>query len=299
MKKIILSLLLVIVVAIAGSLYYVFSNLDDLIKEAIETYGSEATQTSVRVDSVKLKLTEGSGGISGLTIANPDGFTFPNAFSLGETRLGIDLQSLQEEPYIIDEIVVIAPEIYVEMDKDNNTNLNVLKNNLMASLPATDEAVEEVPDAETPDAAAAEPRLIIRKIKFADGLIKAKIAALGNKEYKLKLPSIEMNDLGGSKGLTPTELTNEVISRLSDEASKQVKQKLKDELKAKLEAKKAEIKAKIEAKKAEAEAKLEAKKAEAEAKIDEEKAELEAKKEDKKQELQNKAKDKLKGLFGR
>ena len=283
MKKIILSLLLLIVVAIAGSLYYVFSNLDDLIKEAIETYGSEATQTSVRVDSVTLKLAEGSGGISGLTIANPEGFTFPNAFSLGEIRLGIDLQSLQKEPYIIDEIVVIAPEIYVEMDKDNNTNLNVLKNNLMANLPATDETVEEAPDT-----AAVEPRLIIRKIKFADGLIKAKIAALDNKEYKLKLPGILMRDLGGSKGLTPTELTSEVISRLSDQASKQVKQKVKDELKAKLEAKKAEVKAKFEAKKAEAEAKVE-----------EEKARLEAKKEDKKQELRNKAKDKLKGLFGR
>ena len=286
MKKIILSLVLLIIVAIAGGVYYVMSNLDDLIKEAIETYGSQATQTAVRVDSVKLKLADGSGGISGLTIANPKGFTFPNAFSLGETRLGIDLQSLQQEPYVINEIAVIAPEIYVEVDKDNNTNLNVLKNNLMASLPASEEAAAAA--AEPEGTAAVEPRLIVRKVTFSNGLIKAKIAALDNKEYKLKLPSIEMIDLGGSKGLTPTELTSEVISRLSDHASKQVKQKIKDELKAKLDAKKAEIKAK-----------LDAKKAEAEAKIEDAKAEVEAAKEAKKDEVRTKAKDKLKGLFNR
>ena len=72
MKKIILSFVLILIVAIAGGVYYVLSNLDNLIKEAIETYGSEATQTAVRVESVKLKLTEGSGGITGYgcTISN-------------------------------------------------------------------------------------------------------------------------------------------------------------------------------------------------------------------------------------
>ena len=284
MKKFILSFVLIVIIAIAGGVYYVMSNLDGLIKEAIETYGSEATQTAVRVDEVKLKLAEGSGGIAGLTVANPKGFTLPNAFSLGETRLGIDLQSLQEEPYIIDEIAVIAPEIFVEVDKDNNTNLNVLKNNLMASLPAADETAEAAPE----EAAAVEPRLIIRKVQFTGGLIKAKIAALDNKEYKLKLPAIVLTDLGGSKGLTPTELISEVISRLSDEANQQVKNKIKDELKAKLDAVKAEAKAKLDAKKAEAEAKLA-----------EEKAKLDQMKTDKSDELREKSKDKLKGLFGR
>lgn len=283
MKKIILSFLLIIVVAIVGSVYYVFSNLDDLIKEAIETYGSQATQTAVRVESVNMKLTEGGGGISGLTVANPRGFEYPLAFSLGEVRLGIDLQSLQQEPYVINEVVVIAPEIFIEIDKDNKTNLNELKNNLMTMLPPGD-GTKEVADTSDADM----PRLIIRKIIFADGLINARIAALGNKEYKLKLPGIEMNNLGGNNGLTPAELTSEIISRLTDQATIEVKRKIKDELKAKIDAKKAEIKAK-----------LDAKKAEAEAKIDDAVAEIEAKKEAVKQDLGQKVKDKLKGFLRR
>lgn len=279
MKKFILIFILLVIVAIAGSIYYVFSNLDDLIKDAIETYGSQATQTSVRVESVNMRLTEGAGSVSGLTIANPKGFSMPLAFSLGEIRLGIDLQSLQQEPYVINEITVIAPEIFVEINKDNKINLNVLKNNLLASIPSADKTA----GVKSEETAVVGPRLIIRNIKFADGLIKAKVAALGDKEYKLKLPHIEMTNLGGSKGLTPTELTSEIISRLSDQAVKQVKKRVID--------------ARLEKIKAEAKAKLEAKKAEARAKLDAEKARLEAMKETKKQELRKKVKDKLKGLF--
>ena len=86
MKKVILGLMLIIVIAIAGSVYYLLTNLDALVEAAIEKYGSEATQTSVLVDSVKINLTDGAAGITGLTIGNPAGYDLPNAFSLAEIR---------------------------------------------------------------------------------------------------------------------------------------------------------------------------------------------------------------------
>ena len=73
MKKVILGLVLVIILAIVGGVYYVLTNLDALVEAAIEKHGSEATQTAVRVDSVKIDLSNGAGAISGLTIANPTG----------------------------------------------------------------------------------------------------------------------------------------------------------------------------------------------------------------------------------
>ena len=119
MKKAMLGIVLLIIFVIASGIYYVLTNLDALVKEAIETHGSKASQTAVLVDTVKIDLTNGAGGITGLVIANPEGFSMPNAFSLGEIRLGIDLQSLQQEPYIIDEITVLAPQVFVEINKDN------------------------------------------------------------------------------------------------------------------------------------------------------------------------------------
>ena len=268
MKKVISGVILIVVLAIAASVYYLLTNLDALIEAAIEKYGSEATQTSVLVDSVKTDLSNGAAGITGLTVGNPAGYDFPNAFSLGEIRVAIDLQSLQEEPYIINEITVLASQVFVEINEDNKTNLNELKNNLTAGSTAKTQDKKSQAPAE---GSAKEPRLIIRRITFADGAIHAKVAALKNKEHELKLPSFDMNNLGGSKGATPTEIANEILKRLTDRASDIVKKEIVD-------------------------AELKKLKEKAQQKLDEEKAKLQEKA---KGELEDKVKDKLKNLFGR
>jgi hypothetical protein len=272
MKKIIIGLVLVIVLALAGGIYFVLTNLDSLVEAAIEKHGSAATQTAVRVDSVKIDLANGSGAISGLTIANPKEFAMPYAFSLGEIRTGIDLQSLQQEPYIIDEITVLAPQVFVEINESNRTNLNELKKNLTAGSSA--KTADKKAQAPADQGSSKEPRLIIRRITFADGSIQASAAALQNKEYQLKLPGLDMTNLGGSKGATATELASEILKRLTDRASEIVQKEIID----------------VELNKI---------KDKAQQKIDEEKARLQEKVDARKEEEQQKAEDKLKGLFNR
>lgn len=287
MKKIIFGLVLIITVAIAIGVYFVLNNLDALVKTAIETHGSEATQTAVRVEDVSISLTDGSGAINGLTIANPKGFSMPVAFSLGEVRTGIDLQSLQQEPYVISEIAVIAPQVFVEINDDHKTNLNELKKNLMSGMPVSNQPnnAETGQQSTSGQAGTNEPRLIIRRVIFSDGNIQARVAALDNKEYQIKLPSITMSNLGGNNGATASELANEIISRLTDRANEEVKTKIID--------------AKLDKLKAEARAKIEAEKARAKAKIEEEKTRLTQETDAKVEQQKDKAKDKLKGLFGK
>jgi len=269
MKKIIVGIVLIIVIATIGGFYYVLTNLDSLVKAAIETHGSEATQTAVRVSQVKIDLSKGGATINGLTVANTSGFSMPLAFSLGEITAAIDLQSLQKEPYIINEITVLSPQVFVEINKDNETNLNQLKNNLLGNAkPATKPQVVD------DNAGMSEPRIIIRKLVFADGDINAKVVALKNKEYKLKLPSIHLSNMGGSKGATPSELSMEIINHLTDQASAVVKEKVID-------------------------AELDKLKAKANAKIDEEKVKLKEKTDAYSREQKQKASDKLKGLFNK
>ncbi|MCW8888904.1 MAG: hypothetical protein OQK25_07570 [Gammaproteobacteria bacterium] len=269
MKKFIYTLLLVTVLVAVGGVYYTLTNLDALVETAIEKYGSEATQTAVLVDSVKIELTDGAAGIKGLTVANTQGFSMPLAFSFGEIRAGIDLKSLQEEPYIINEIAVLAPQVFVEINENNKTNLNELTKNLTAGSTSS-------PDKETKpsEESAKEPRLIIRRVTFADGTIQARVAALQDKEYQLKLPTLDMKDLGGSKGATASELANEILSRLTARASETVKKNIIDK-------------------------KLNAIKDKAKEKIDAEKAKLEQSLDAKKQEEKQKVESKLKGLFGK
>jgi len=272
MKKVILSLILIIVIAIGAVAYYVLTNLDAIVEAAIEKYGSEATQTAVQVDSVRIKLKEGSGAIHGLTVANPNGFALSHAFSLGEIKTDIDLASLKEEPYVIEEIIVRAPQVFVEINEDKRNNLNELKKKLSVGKP-TDQ-----PEREADRTAEAAPRLIIKRILFTDGNIKAKVVPLDNKEYDLKLPTLNMRNLGGtpgkSRGASPTELANEIIDRLIGQAKKQIKEKGID-----AEVDKLKVKAK--------------------AKVDSEEAKVKEKADTKLEEEKQKAEDKLEGLLSK
>jgi len=261
MKKVILTLVVLAVIAIAAAVYYVFTNLDAIVKNAIEKYGSEATQTAVRVDRVRIKLTEGDGAIYGLTVGNPEGFESTHAISLGETGMGIDLESIRKEPYVINHITVRDPRVFFEVNADKKANLNELKKNLVKDKSVTKDG------SEAEKSAAKAPRLIIRRITFEEGGIAAKVTPL-NKEYELKLPNINMTDLGGSQGATPNELTREILQRLIDAARNEIRKKgidaeldkLKSGVKEKVEEEKARLKnetdSKIEEEKKKAEDKL-------------------------------------------
>ncbi|MFV1985254.1 MAG: hypothetical protein ACC657_17025 [Thiohalomonadales bacterium] len=272
MKKGIFGLILVIILAIAAGTYYLLSNLDTLVKSVIESQGSAVTHTAVRVKKVQIKLTEGLGTIKGLTIANPDGFETAYAFSLGEITTGIDIKSLKQQPYVISEITVRKPQVFVEVNADNKTNLNELKKTIIGTTPNTKPGVEKKASASNSDSKATEPRLIIRRLVFADGEIKVKLIPLDNKEYKLKLSNFKMTGLGGKNGATPAELTKEIMNRLIDHAKKDVKRKGID-------------------------VELDKLKAELDSKVEQEKAKLKSKSDDKLNKEKQKLKNKLKGLL--
>lgn len=228
MKKALVGIVILLLI-VAGGVYYFVSNLDYLVKAAIEKYGSQVTQTAVRVDRVKIDLTQGASGIYGLTVANPRGFDARHAFSLGETSVKIDLKSLRDEIIVIETVTVRAPKVDYEMNAAREGSLNKLYDNIAKSLPARESGKD--------DAAAAGPKLIIRKLIFENGAINARLMPLGNKQYSVKLPSLRMTNLGSPKGATGGELAKEILSRVTRAAQKEVQRQLIDQkLKSALEA---------------------------------------------------------------
>ncbi len=238
MKKIILGIALLLFIAIGGVIYYLFTNLDAIVKMAIEKYGSEAIKTSVRVDKVRIKLQEGSASITGLTIANPPGFEAPYAFSLGDISVGIDINSLTGDVIVIREVGIAAPQIFFEINADKKANLDVLSKNLPTGA-------EPAPE----EKAGAEPKLIIRKASLTGAELQAKVVPLNNKEYQLKLPTITMNNLGGKNGAPPAIIARQMLDQLLDQVKAEIKkQGIGAELQQKLDARKQEIKAEADAK---------------------------------------------------
>jgi hypothetical protein len=267
MKKTIYAIIIMVVIGIAASIYYVFSNLDAIVKAAIESYGSDAVKTSVRVEDVAIRLTEGAATINDLTIANPDGFTTPLAFSLGEITVDINLEKTDQSQIAIDAINIIAPEVFYEINAERKGSLNVLKDNLGigAGQPGDSSA-----DTRTGADDSVPVRLDIARFEFREASLNAMVAPLNNKRYELKLPALVVTDLKG----TPQQISRQLLDRLIDHAENEIRrQGLDQEL--------AEIKAR------------------AQQKIDEKKAELEQQADERIDEQKEKAEDKLKNLLGR
>ena len=254
-KKVILIVLAVLVAAIGAALYYVFTNLDAIVKAAIEKAGSQTTQTAVRVDKVRIDLTDGAGIISGLSVANPKGFDAPHAFLLGAVETRIDLKSLTKGPIIIDKVIIRKPQVFYEMTKDREGNLNALQKNIGAATAGSGGADKTA-------AKSTEPKLIIRHFQLSGAALDANVVPL-NKKYMLKLPTIDLKNLGGKNGATPSEISRQVLDTLTKQALAEVKR--------------AGIDAKVQALKSEAQKKLDAEK----------------------RELQDKTKDKFKNLLGK
>ncbi|MBW2520085.1 MAG: hypothetical protein JRD88_07010 [Deltaproteobacteria bacterium] len=226
MKKIAVGALLVFLITVGLGVYYLISNLDSIVKAAIEHYGSEATQTAVLVDQVQIKLADGSGFIRGLTVDNPQGFDTPQAFSLGEIATQIALKSFSEDTIIIEHVIVQSPEVYFELNATGQNNLAALKQNLSKGVPSTSDTPAENNGAD--------PRLIIRKLLFEGGIIHARLLPL-DKAYELKLPKIEMTNLGGKSGATPRQIADQALKKLTDQAMAVVRNKGLDQYKEKLE----------------------------------------------------------------
>jgi len=244
-KKIILVVVLLIVAVIGAALYFVFTNLDAIVKAAIEQVGSQTTQTAVRVAKVKITLTDGAGAISGLTVANPSGFEAPNAFSLGAIETQIDLNSLTKGPITIDKVIIRKPQVFYEMNKDRQGNLDALYKNIAGSTGGSGSAEKKSTGKSD------EPKLRIRHFQLADATVEANVVPL-NKKYNLKLPTIDLRDLGGKNGAPPSEISKQVLDTITQRALAAVKQAGIDQ---KIQGLKSEAQQKLDAKKEEAESK--------------------------------------------
>ena len=104
MRKIIFIVVGVVLLAVVGGVVFLMSNLDSIVKNAIETVGTKVAGVKVSVGSVKISLTEGKGTIKRPDRRQPSGFKTPTAFSLGAITVAIDTGSISGNPIIIKEV---------------------------------------------------------------------------------------------------------------------------------------------------------------------------------------------------
>ncbi|WP_341704505.1 hypothetical protein [Ferrovibrio sp.] len=222
MKKIALAIA-VVVIAIAGGAYFLASNLDGIVKAAIEKYGSEATQASVTLKGVDIAATEGRAGLRGLVVGNPKGFNTPEAMSLGDISVTLDIASLQSNPIVIKQVLIQQPAITYEF-ASGGSNLDVLQKNLQAyaaQFGGGGKSGGGSSPAASPEDKAGERKIVIEDLVISGGRIGISAAALQGRSLSSTLPTIQLKNIGRDKGgASPAEVAQRVLGTISAEASK-------------------------------------------------------------------------------
>jgi hypothetical protein len=214
-KKVVVAVALALILAVAGTAVYVLTNLNAIVKAAIEKYGSQAAKTAVRVSSVKITLSNGEGAVLGLTVANPSGFSFPSIITLDDISVRIAVKSVTSTPVVIDHVLISGPEVFYEMREDGTTNVDVLKKNLATAGSSREEQPQKSTKGD-------EIKLRVKRLVFEKGKVHVRVAKLMDKPYSVELPRLELTEIGRQGGASPAEISRIVATALAEEAAKAV-----------------------------------------------------------------------------
>lgn len=248
MKKI-LVVFVFLALIIGGAAWYLFSGAGDLIRTQIEQQGSKYLGTQVSVFNVDLALAEGRLTISDVDVENPVGFSKEDAFSLGSITL--DLGGSVNVPYVVENVNVNAPEVLYEVDAKGQGNLIVLKNNLAANLPKSEEQTDPESDAN--------PLVIVEKVTVEGVRLKLNFEqlptgdlAIETKAYEVTLPTFTAGPIGKPGGMPADKvgiaIVNAMLDNIIAQAKAEAKKRLEEEAKKRLEAKLEKEKGKLKEK---------------------------------------------------
>lgn len=226
--KILFSIVGLLILLVGGAAWYVLSNINAIVRDVVETQGSQVLQTPVVMELVDIKLLDGSAELGKFSIANYEGFEQPNLLSFEAIKVDIDPTTINQEVIVLDEVTISGVALVAEQ-KGTTTNLQAL----LDKLPESEAAAET--ESSTGEAGS-DVLLAIRKLNFVGNNLSLATEDYGT--HTLDLPAITRTNLGSSaNGLTPAELGTEILEPLLEEAQDKIEEGLVDLAKEKLEEK--------------------------------------------------------------
>ena len=222
-----------------GAMLWFLASADwnGFIRSQIEIQGSKLTGQPVTVDKVELSLTEGFGGIYGVSFNNPGKYAQKNAFYLGEVSLGIDVSSLTKSPIVVRTIALKKPQVFVEFDEQGNSNINDLLTAINSNIPKSEGGTAEpepAPPKKPKKDAKPQPKIAINSLELTGVALTLDLTKVNGKVIDVEIPSVQLESIGGTTGIDADKLGavigKDVFSAISDEVKKQYKLALKEKL---------------------------------------------------------------------
>jgi len=207
-----------IVIAIVAIVAFVFSNLDSLVKTAVETFGSDITGARVTLSKVEISTTDGKGKLTGLTLGNPKGFETSHAVKVGAASVQIDVATITKDTVVIKEVRITAPDVIFEHG-GGGSNFDAIQKNVEKFTGSSGGGT----GGKTSDKSGDGPKLIIENFIITGGTVNVSASVLAGKRVTVPLPNIHLRDIGKkSKGATAGEVAEQVLAAISGGAGSAV-----------------------------------------------------------------------------
>ena len=213
--KTVLIIIGILVLIAGGVAFYLASNLDRIVAEVIEREGTAALGVPVTVGSVELSLTDRTGAINDLRVANPPGYSNQPAMSLSRIALTIG-----DSPTHVKLIDVVAPGTRVE-EKGGTTNIDTLAKKLERTSAAPETAEESE---------ATEPvEISIDRIQVEAAEAKL-ISETAGEERDLRIDEFAVSNLSGTPDVIAQQILDQVLERVQAAAVDALKDRAMEEL---------------------------------------------------------------------
>ena len=226
MKKL-LVVLLIVLIAISGLLFFLKDNLDEIVREIIVTSVSDATQTNVSLAQVKLNLKEGIGVLNNYQQGNPEGFQTKYAFRFDQAELDIDVGTILDDVVIIERVFINHADIVYEFN-DGKTNFvelkkNIDKNTKKKNSDQKNKPVEDQEKTSSQSKTQQSKKIIIRSFEMINTEVEAAMPFASSQTLSVQLPNIKLSNIGAKEnGLLADELMKVFIDAMEKDLKRAV-----------------------------------------------------------------------------
>ncbi len=198
-KKIVLSLIFLVVVAVA--VVYVARNV--LVARAVEAGSTYALGVETNLGSASLELGGGSLELSDLTVHNPEGFTADGFLSLRRGIMTVDVGSVLDNEVKVDSFVIDGITLNLEqIDRAGNFKV-ILDHIKRMNLSSSEES----------------QTFHIGLIALRDINVTGSLSLMGKRvDRSFQLDNFALRDVGGDNGAKISELTATVVRSLITKA---------------------------------------------------------------------------------
>ena len=216
MKKILLSLLVLVLLIVIGGVGYLYLSLNTLVKKAVETAGPLITRTDVTLSSANLSPFNGSGRLNGFVVGNPRGYSAPYALKLGSISVSVDKSTLLKDPIVVNSIEIRNPQLAL-IGTPGGTNLQELMRNIKSYGTANEK--KQAPPSPSPAASGKKTeakKFVVKSVVISGTKLDVILSAFGQSvNQTLTLPEIRLSNLGSDgRGLSAAQLSEQILSPL-------------------------------------------------------------------------------------